>query len=83
MTAAYGPGVLDLPFETYAALWLNLPRVRLRRAAEIALGLKLAWGGASRELADALTDTGEEAEELYTQMKFAAREERAARRAGF
>jgi hypothetical protein len=83
MAAAYGPAVLDLPFATYVQLWLNLPRVRLRRAAEVALGLKMAWGGASRQLAEALTETEAEAEELYTEMRLAEKEARAARKAGF
>jgi hypothetical protein len=83
MIAAYGPGVLDLPALLYVQLYLNLGRQRLRRAAEVALGLELAQGsGPTRALADALCETREEARDLYLEMCLARRDAAARRKGG-
>jgi hypothetical protein len=80
MIAAYGAGVLGLDYPTYVALFLNLPRVRLRQGAAVALGLGLVHGGGrpGREWAEALSESGSEAEvrELFRRMRETARDAR-------
>lgn len=65
-------------------LWLNLPRVRLRRATEVALGLHAALSTADlpREWADALAVCQEEAEEIDYQMRSARQDARAKAKRG-
>jgi hypothetical protein len=84
LAAAYGAGVLDRPYDEQVALWLNLPRVQLRRAAAHLLGVRAAKGAElGPEWAEALTATDEEAAELHFQQQRAAREAEVLRRAGF
>jgi hypothetical protein len=84
LAAAYGAAVLDRPYPEQVALWLNLPRVQLRRAAALALGFQAATGGhgPGRDWAEALAPTDAEAEELYLRMRVLAAEAKARRRAG-
>ena len=76
MLAAYGSGVLDLPFETYYKLLLNLPRVRLQRAIEFALGrhASMSRDPLGREWADALASCDEEVDEIDYQMRESRKE---------
>lgn len=69
--------MLDRPYGEQVALWLNLPRVQLRRAAAVALGVGFGTHGVSREWADALAPTDAEADELFLEMRAAAKEARA------
>lgn len=69
---AFGVGVAEaylgrpLGYEDVFGLWLNLPRVLLRRAFPTAQGVSLAFRRGSVELPyfEAVTNSPEEAEEL-------------------
>ncbi len=42
MVSAYGVGVLSLDSDTYCALYINLPRIRLQRAWDTRAGYLMA-----------------------------------------
>ena len=85
MIATYGAGVSSLPFETYFKLWLNLPRQRLRRAVEHALGAQAVSSNddLGREWAEALASSPEEVDEIAYKMRESRRDARMAAKRGW
>lgn len=73
MLSAYGPGLLGRPpsYLEWVRLYLNLPRVSLRRAYATLLGVSAALTSANlgREWAEAQAETDAEAEELDFQFR--------------